>query len=481
MKSKYIIILILLSLIFTSCDKKISKSPVEPPAQVGKIIVKSEPTGFTVYLDGKNTGRKTPDSLIYLDEGNYEITLKKKYYRDTTVTIKLSEDEVSHLDVSYFNNPSMYGNLALFSSPNGANILINDSLTTNTTPDTIHSILPGEYTIKYQLYSYRSVEFTTIVKSSQTLSYSKELQDTSVWVDYQVFNSTIPSNSLSAIIIDQNDKKWIGTPQNGLLEFDGNNFNQFNVTNSPLPSDLILCLAVNSTNKISIGTDQGLAINDNGIWNIYTKQNSGLPHNYIQTLAYQGDILWIGTPIGLVKFDGNWETFQPDPAPSRSGITTISIDLANTVWVGVSDTGIGVASFDGTNFNLYSINQYHYPNNNVICSAVSQSGNLWFGFNPYLGMGGGVSYFDGNSFNNINLTSQIRNNNIFVDDSDIKWISTNSGLYKIIGSSISDHYYIANSPIPSNDIIATVKDSQGNLWIATGTAGLVKFKGANSN
>jgi ligand-binding sensor domain-containing protein len=481
MNFKIIIFLLLSVVLLVSCDKKVSKSPVEPPAQEGKILINSEPPGFTIYLNGKNTGHITPDSLIFLDAGNYQVTLKKNYFNDSTTSVTLSEDEVTNLDFNYFNNPTMYGKMVLFSSPIGASIFINDSLTSLVTPDTILSILPGTYNIKYKKFDYRDIEFNAIVRSSQTLTYSRELQDTSVWVDYQVFNSAIPSNFLSAITIDHNDKKWIGTLQNGLLEFDGSNFSQFDVTNSSLPSNLILGLSVSSTNKISIGTDQGLVIYDNGNWNIYTKQNSGLPHNYIQALEYQGDILWIGTPIGLVKFDGNWETYQPDPAPSRSGITTISIDLANTVWVGVSDTGIGVASFDGTNFNLYSINQYHYPNNNVICSAVSQSGNLWFGFNPYLGIGGGISYFDGNSFNNINLTSQILNNNIFVDDSDIKWISTNSGLYKIIGSSISDHYYMANSPIPSNDIIATVKDSQGNLWIATGTAGLVKFKGANSN
>ena len=79
------LVLILLIIFVISCDEEVSQSPVEPSAPEGFIYINSIPPGFTIFQDGRNTGRLTPDSIPFVEAGNYDITLKKKYFKDTTL------------------------------------------------------------------------------------------------------------------------------------------------------------------------------------------------------------------------------------------------------------------------------------------------------------------------------------------------------------------------------------------------------------
>ena len=114
----------------------------------------------------------------------------------------------------------MYGNLILQTQPESASISINDSALNKLTPQAIENLLPGEYEIRFSLLNHRDTEITAIVQSSQTNSYIEELRDTSEWVDYQVFNSAIQTNSLTSITLDNMNIKWIGTLDAGLIKYD---------------------------------------------------------------------------------------------------------------------------------------------------------------------------------------------------------------------------------------------------------------------
>ena len=198
-------------LLIVGCDKEVSRSPVESEAPKGFIYINSTPNGFTIFQNGRNTGRLTPDSISYIEAGVYEITLKKKYFKDTSVVVTLSEDEKLQVSVDIASNPSMYGRLILQTMPTGASITLNDSVTNKVTPLTLSNLLPGEYKVKFSLTNHRDKEIIVIVQSSNISSYSEAIRDTSVWVDYQLFNSGIQSNSLTAIALDNNNVKWFGS------------------------------------------------------------------------------------------------------------------------------------------------------------------------------------------------------------------------------------------------------------------------------
>ena len=227
-----IILMIFISLgSFTSCDKEVSRSPVEPEPSRGKIVISSEPEQSLIFLNGRNTGRYTPDSLSFLDDGEYSITLKRKYFKDTTLAVTILRESRAELYVDYKSNPSMYGRLALFSNPLGGSIILNDSILNLNTPDTISGLLPGEYNVRIKLSNHREAMINTIVQSSKLNSYSVVLRDTSEWIDYQVVNSEIQSNMLTCITIDNYGFKWIGTSDKGLIRFDGKNFTNYSKTN----------------------------------------------------------------------------------------------------------------------------------------------------------------------------------------------------------------------------------------------------------
>ena len=91
---KLFALLILMSLIvWAGCDKEVSRSPVESEAPKGFIHINSIPAGFTIFQNGRNTGRLTPDSISYIEAGVYEIILRKKYFKDTSLVVTLNENE----------------------------------------------------------------------------------------------------------------------------------------------------------------------------------------------------------------------------------------------------------------------------------------------------------------------------------------------------------------------------------------------------
>lgn len=476
MNLKHINILIISILILTSaCDKKVSRSPVEAAPQEGKIIVSSIPSGFTIYLNGKNTGRKTPDSLIFLDAGNYEFTLKKNYFKDTTFTLQLPENEKLNITVDYLSNASMYGDIALYSFPNNAQVIINDSVTNIFTPDTIRSILPGEYRIKYEKYSYRGAEFIAIVKSSQILSYSEELRDTSVWVDYQLFNSGIPSNSLSVINIDQNNIKWIGSLDAGLIRFDEINFTSYNTSNSQIPSNRITCISADAVNNIWVGTDNGFGIFNGNFWTIYNRDNSELTSNLINSIKFdESGVAWIGTSANLVRFDGTNFTIYNDSL-ERDWINDLTIISNSELWLATSTTGI--LKFQNGNFIEYPKVIYNYPTYSLASTAKDNTDNIWFCFLKDSSGRSGITYWDGSSFNNFFPgTSDINISNVFIDINNNKWFSTNEGLIHFNNMNISESFRSQNSLITSDNVQSSLVDQSGNVWITTFGGGLNKYK-----
>ena len=161
----------------------------------------------------------------------------------------------------------------------------------------------------------------------------------------QHFKFRFPHNIITAIAIDREGNKWIGT-YNGLAKFDGVNWTVYNTSNSGLPGDYITAIAIDSLGNKWIGTGGGLVKFDGLRWTVYNTSNSGLPLNYVLAIAIdrQGN-KWIGTDGGgLVKFDGgNWIVYNE----SNSGlpdnwVLMISIDKEGNKWIGTKFRGVAV-------------------------------------------------------------------------------------------------------------------------------------------
>jgi streptogramin lyase len=475
---KYYLLTFIVLLLFNGCDKEVSRTPTEPPPSEGFIYVNSNPNGFAIYQNGRNTGRFTPDSLPYLEPGDYEITLKKLYWKDTSVVVSVIEEEPSSVDIDYLSNPSMFGDLIFFSIPTGAQIIINDSLINKNTPDTLNNLLPGKYNVIFRLNEHRDEFFEAIVESGMRKNYSATIRDTSVWVDYQVFNSGIHSNILTAIAIDQDGVKWMGSLDKGFISYNDIEFTNYNEINSPLPDNKINCISVDNMNKIWIGTNFGIAVFDGTNWTIYNRDNSGLSSEIINSIKFDdtGNV-WIGTTSGLVKFDGvNWQIFN-DP-DARVWAMDCEFDNSGVIWIGTKREGIVTLENEILTFIPDSI--FNYPTEKISSVAKDEFGNIWFSHMPNSAKRSGVSFWDGNMFNITFLGSALNNvNHIHIDNTNNKWISTWEGFVWFDEQNITQTFTELNSLISSNVTNSSVRDQNGVIWITTQGGGLNKFKVKN--
>jgi hypothetical protein len=473
-----LLVFILLGLFAGGCDKEISRSPIEPDPSMGVINISSSPRAATIFLNGRNTGRLTPDSLTFLNPDIYEITLKLQYFKDTSLTVQLDENARTELSIDYLSNPSMYGNLILFSVPAGANIFLNDSSLNKATPDTLYGLLPGLYKVTFKLNNFRDTEINALVESSITRNFSVVLRDTSVWIDFQKSNSDIQSNLLTAIAVDLNRIKWIGSSDVGLIKFDENNFSNFNTSNSGIPSNQINCLSVSNSNDLWIGTPSGLAIFNGSTWNVFNTSNSELPNNEVNAIKFdQNGKAWIGTNNGFANFDGiNWQVFNYSSANFEYlWVTDLAVDINNTIWLGSNN--FGILSWRNNIFTEYIDSLNNLPTGRISAAEVDLNNDPWFGHLSNGTSRGGISFYNGNMFTSFFPGSpSIKINSIHIEDlTNIKWVSTTEGVFRYDENNTVVNYNIQNTLLSNNNIKGMAKH-ESTLWIATFGGGLNKFK-----
>ena len=119
-----------------------------------------------------------------------------------------------------------------------------------------------------------------------------------------------------------------------------------------------------------------------------------IPDNNVSVLAQdQQGFIWIGTPNGLIRYDGyRFRRFARDPndAQSLSGvfIRALSVALDGRVWVGTDENGISVfdpASERFTRLTQADKDASSLPNNNVRAIAAAPDGGMWVGTRTKIG------------------------------------------------------------------------------------------------
>ncbi|WP_370476564.1 T9SS type A sorting domain-containing protein [Tamlana flava] len=177
-------------------------------------------------------------------------------------------------------------------------------------------------------------------------------------VSYDWTNTDMPSTSFSAIAVDNQNNKWLGltsglvlprwAPPMYLVKFDGMQFTKFTSSYLDGSDGAILSISVCPSGKIWMGTYGNGLISFNGAnWNNYSSSNSEIPPDSVWNVTVEGaNIIWMSTQNGLTRFDGvNWETYNTDNStlPSNT-INSILVDENGTKWVG---TDKGLISFKG--------------------------------------------------------------------------------------------------------------------------------------
>lgn len=155
------------------------------------------------------------------------------------------------------------------------------------------------------------------------MAYGLVKFDYNTWIHYKPTLATmVPSAFVTSIAVDSNDVLWAvassvsvssscggGFFRGGVVSYDGSQWKVFTTQNSTLPSDDLTSIAVDENNYLWIGTvDQGVIKFDGQSWFTYDTSNSDLLNNNVgKVVTSKGGRIWFATGSGLCSFDGtNW-------------------------------------------------------------------------------------------------------------------------------------------------------------------------------
>lgn len=199
---------------------------------------------------------------------------------------------------------------------------------------------------------------------------------------------------------------------------------------------------------------------------IWTTED-GLPTNTVQAIEQTRDgYMWIGTPAGLVRFDGqSFKIYdQEDLHSESSDVLSLFVDSEGTLWIGTN--GGGVVQFSENRFTNLKASQ-GLASNVVWSITEDHENNIW------LATDNGLSRYRDGSFRVFTTKDGLADNyiwSVFEDSNHDLWIGSDTGL-----TVLHDKKFQKFSNFSSQNVYCIREDLSKQIWIAT-ESGLKIFK-----
>jgi ligand-binding sensor domain-containing protein len=222
----------------------------------------------------------------------------------------------------------------------------------------------------------------TWIGTNQGVSYF----DGNSWVSYS--SPDLHWSGVNATAFDSNGDKWFASPLGGVTHFDGTTFTVYDTSNGLLSQNVTALLIDNQDNKW-IGTGSGMSV--------LNASNTSFTHHtrmYIMpppdTLNPVVDIamdsyerIWAAIYVGylaeggVAMWDGNqWEDFHVSDGLVGPNVRGLAIDSEDNVWVATS-TGVSKISSIPSSLNSVSISNIEvFPNPSSGIITISCDENL---------------------------------------------------------------------------------------------------------
>lgn len=195
-------------------------------------------------------------------------------------------------------------------------------------------------------------------------------------------SSSISPGSENAFFIDNAGNKWVGFSNSssnspaafGVYTNSTSAWTFWNKTITPiLQFNNARCFAQDNSGNILIGTSYGLLKYDGSNFTLYTTAN-GLANNFIYSLEYSNNMLYIGTNGVLSRFDGT--TFTNYVLPINP-IWNIKAETPNILWL----TGGNklVKFYINSSFTSTLCTTYTSSISGLYGIYIDPSGNKWVG------------------------------------------------------------------------------------------------------
>ncbi|HEV2606583.1 MAG TPA: two-component regulator propeller domain-containing protein [Xanthomonadaceae bacterium] len=195
-------------------------------------------------------------------------------------------------------------------------------------------------------------------------------------------------------------------------------------------------------------------------------QRAGLPNDQVNALAQSNDgYLWIGTPDGLARFNGNEFAYNDRgsvPELHDNDIRHLAIGRENSLLISTARGGLSflhqgywtVAA--GTDGGL--------SQDTVVAAQEDSRGRLWVATAT-----GGLDLFDGHRklhFGSRNGLPSDRMSSLLVMHDDSVWVGTSAGLARIVDERVQT-ISVSGGLLPSGAVSALAEAQDHSLWVGT--------------
>jgi sugar lactone lactonase YvrE/pimeloyl-ACP methyl ester carboxylesterase len=198
---------------------------------------------------------------------------------------------------------------------------------------------------------------------------------------YNTDNSKIPSNYLTSVVVDKQNRVWIGTLGFGVARLENDQWANFSLVNN-----FANALTMDSANNVWVATNDGAMSFDGKMW-ATTNMTSGLASNRVSTLATAPDgKIWFGTDNGVSVYDGKlFHTYKKSDGLGDNVVRAIAVDATRT-WVG---TARGLSVLENGKWKTYT-RADGLLDDDILALAIDARGNVWVGTARGLSIFGGA-------------------------------------------------------------------------------------------
>ncbi len=257
----------------------------------------------------------------------------------------------------------------------------------------------------------------------------------------------------------------------------------------------VFCILQDSNGFMWFGTEDGLNKYDGYKFTVYRHDpadSSTLSSNTIRDIYEdQSGTLWIATQSGGInRFNPETERFtrythnRKNPTSIRSNgtdrITSYMYGDREIFWIG---TAVGLSKFDpeSKQFTHFPFTDKGYPYSYIDAMVMDSAGNVWIG-----STGEGLYRFDPrtelytNFRHNPDIPHSLSDNKIaslFWDKSGILWVGTEDGGLNKFDPENNKFIHYQNDPgnrqtISSDWVLSILEERSGILWLGTAYGGL---------
>lgn len=194
---------------------------------------------------------------------------------------------------------------------------------------------------------------------------------------------------------------------------------------------------------------------------------------HVTDIKADGDILWVGTKGGLVKWDrvSNEKTFYnvANSGLPSDKVEAIAVNADGSIWIGTYDQGIVL--FDGTDWTVYNSDNSDMSVGSIYDLDLDENGDLWVAASFHL------VHFDGQNFESFTPPTYAQFTTLLVrssTDIELAWdVDQAHGdqLFRFDGYNVT-----IDSSLQRTGIYRLYNDSQQRTW-ACYTGGIARRSG----